>query len=269
MTMTQRSPGAARVLAVVAVLGIGAGLVLDLRPARTEIAWLAMSEALRKGKELHKPVFLDVSAGWCRPCTQMDRTVFSVDSIRRLLEDAFVVARLDIDDPSVSTEEKQRLDVEMLPSFVIFTPEGIEWKRSTGYMEPARFGAWIRENSGGYVLSWETLNDAAASAREKGIPLMVVWVATPSLLEPTYRLLGTSSMREFVAANVVPTVVVGADPSNDPLLQRLRASADESRCLMLLSPDGRELRRVGLDGITGLDADRLLDTLRAALPGVK
>lgn len=271
--MTQRSHKSTIVLAALAVGAIGAGLVLDLLPASNGIHWLTLPEALTRAKESGKPVFLDVSASWCRPCKKMDQTVLSEDSIKSLLESAFVVARFNIDGAGVTEADKRHLDVEKLPSFVIFTAEGLEWKRSTGYMEARNFSSWIRDSEGAFVLSWPSLPEALAKAGERKLPVMVVWVPRRSLLEPTYRLLAGESMQQLLASSVVPTVVVAADSSQEPALRKLRGTGktfgSDERSLVFLSPEGAELRRLRLSGMLGFDGERLLDSVRAVVQSIE
>jgi thioredoxin 1 len=57
------------------------------------------AEALEKGKLEGKLLFLDFTAVWCGPCHQMEREVLNEPAVSALLDEKFVVLKMDIDEP--------------------------------------------------------------------------------------------------------------------------------------------------------------------------
>lgn len=57
------------------------------------------AEALQKCKKENKLLFLDFTAVWCGPCHQMEREVLNDIEVSTLLDEKFVVLKIDIDEP--------------------------------------------------------------------------------------------------------------------------------------------------------------------------
>lgn len=57
------------------------------------------SEALQKCKSENKLLFIDFTAVWCGPCHQMEREILNDKEVSALLDEKFVVLKIDIDEP--------------------------------------------------------------------------------------------------------------------------------------------------------------------------
>src|SRR4029079_9404491 len=62
-----------------------------------QLSWQAdWKTAFATAKEQHQLVFVDYFATWCKPCQEMDATVFKLPDVRKELDD-FVLLRVDFD----------------------------------------------------------------------------------------------------------------------------------------------------------------------------
>ena len=55
------------------------------------------AEAFKKAKDLDRPILLDMGAGWCPYCSQMDRESYTQSELAKFINDQFVAVKLDYD----------------------------------------------------------------------------------------------------------------------------------------------------------------------------
>ncbi|MDA3899935.1 MAG: thioredoxin fold domain-containing protein [Spirochaetes bacterium] len=114
-----------------------AGLILTLSittiSASKDPAWLTFETAIEKGKKEQKPVIVDFYADWCSWCKKMDAETFSNKEISKILNEDFILARIDVEKKqkitykgkSYSEIEFQRLfNVSGLPTMAFFDKNG-------------------------------------------------------------------------------------------------------------------------------------------------
>ena len=72
--------------------------IIEYQPAGSPVMWLSLETAKDRAQQVGRPIYLDVYAQLCAPCQQMDKLVFSNDSVRTILNTYYIPARVDIDD---------------------------------------------------------------------------------------------------------------------------------------------------------------------------
>lgn len=99
-----------------------------LPPAPSRLQWRDVTteaELSKLAAEAHangRGLMLDVRAEWCIPCLELERETFKDSDVLELLGRAFVVARLDVTNPSPDTDAlQQRVRGTTLP-WVMFWP---------------------------------------------------------------------------------------------------------------------------------------------------
>ena len=105
-----------------AVAGVAAGAEPETVIWRTE--W---KDAFTAAKEQHRLVLVDYYAQWCKPCHEMEATVFQGPEVLRRLSD-FVLLRLDVDRSAIPRTHH----VDALPTYIVFDPEERERVRIVG-----------------------------------------------------------------------------------------------------------------------------------------
>lgn len=108
------------------------------------------ARALAQAAEFDSPVLLDFGAVWCPPCQLMATELFDAEP-RPSVVDAFVIAVLDVDDPS-SWALKDRFAVGGYPTLVAVDGSGAEIGRLVGYPGFDPTVAWMDEVVTGRLL---------------------------------------------------------------------------------------------------------------------
>jgi tetratricopeptide (TPR) repeat protein len=129
--------------------GTASMIVVDPEPHEEGLvaAWgggdsAAMAEAaLARASAEGKHVLLDFGAAWCPPCDLLGAEVLHAEDPPAVL-DRYVVAQLDVDDPS-SFPHKARYAVGSYPTLVVVDAAGTELGRLVGYDGPAETTSWL------------------------------------------------------------------------------------------------------------------------------
>lgn len=86
-------------------------------------------EAFKKAKDLDRAILLDLGAGWCPYCSQMDRESYSQPELAKFINDQFVAVKLDYDSQPEIAARLQRAQAFMnlpvgLPLTAFLSPSG-------------------------------------------------------------------------------------------------------------------------------------------------
>lgn len=95
------------------------------------------AEALAKAKAENKLVFVDCYASWCAPCKQMADQVFTQKKVGDYFNARFVSLKCDIE--KEGKELAGRFGVQLVPTFLIVTPDGRLQHRMAGAFEADDF----------------------------------------------------------------------------------------------------------------------------------
>ncbi|MEP7376008.1 MAG: DUF255 domain-containing protein [Chitinophagaceae bacterium] len=109
-----------------------------------------------QAKRENKYIFVDCYATWCGPCKEMDRNVYTDDSVIDHLNEKFISIRLQMDKTKNDDSDiiVQYADAESIstlytvtsyPTFLFFSPEGLPIHKATGYKSPDQFVALIND----------------------------------------------------------------------------------------------------------------------------
>jgi thioredoxin-related protein len=112
--------------------------------------YLSWSEIKQKAKDENKFIFVDCYATWCAPCKAMDKDVFTKAVVGQFMNDNFISVKVQFDQTKadnyqvkqwrpVADEIMQNYQINVLPSFLFFAPNGKIVHRSAGYFNPTRF----------------------------------------------------------------------------------------------------------------------------------
>ena len=115
--------------------------------------WIPYDENImaRAAKD-KKPLIMDFSADWCKPCKKMDKHIFSDPEVVELSRN-FITMRLDLTRKQPFQEEvRRRYNVWGVPTVVFLNGEGAEEKRLRieGLVEKSEFlekMRWLLEKS--------------------------------------------------------------------------------------------------------------------------
>lgn len=128
---SRRLLGTVPLLAAVVVLAL---LDLPADEGAAGLAWQSYSaESLRSAARAERPVIVDVSASWCAPCVEMERTTFRNASVIALAN-GFIRLRVDLTPgEDAARAELARLGVTSIPTILVFDRSGREVRRLVGF----------------------------------------------------------------------------------------------------------------------------------------
>jgi thioredoxin-like negative regulator of GroEL len=118
-------------------------------PARVDAATV-LARATEDARARGLPVLLDFGAVWCPPCQLMDSELLLAPR-RPAVVEAFVLARLDVDDRS-SWPIKDRYEVRSYPTIVAIEADGDEIGRLVGYPGLDPMVAWLDDVATGRLV---------------------------------------------------------------------------------------------------------------------
>lgn len=126
-----------------------------VQPKASGINWtagLSLSQILEKAKQENKYVFFDVFATWCGPCKQMDKEVYTNDTVSDFFNKNFIAVKVQMDKTAKDDENvkkwyadadslAKKYLVEGYPTFIFLSPQGEIVHKDIGFKTAAEFVA--------------------------------------------------------------------------------------------------------------------------------
>lgn len=142
------------VISLLFIVVLGAVIYTALQnsstPASTTdtIAWLSFDTGLAEASKQQKKLLVDVYTDWCSWCKKMDKEVYTDSRVTALLNEHFVVVKLNAESSKKLTYQGQEfterefaaaLGVDGYPTTVFFLPDAKPITRIPGFMEAKTF----------------------------------------------------------------------------------------------------------------------------------
>jgi len=242
--MNQRDTTYAKWSAVAGALFLIVAAVLDYWPASDALKWVSFEEAKGLASSQNKAIFVDVYAAWCQPCKQMDKQVFPEDSVKQILNDRYVLAKIDGDDPVTGDTLKKAFGIKAYPTYIVLSSSGRERKRHVGFIPKSAMIKWLNDSSGVQILAWPDLDKAIALAHVQHRRVMVLILQSGDDIEGANSMMEDDEIASIVQKQYVATLLVRGNQGEEKLLQRVGASPRTGmREIIVLRDDGKEISR--------------------------
>ena len=99
--------------------------------------------AFLRAKSEGKPVLVSFEADWCVWCKKLESITYRDSEVMSLIADSLVPLILDVDESG--RELSDELEVQSLPTILIFNSDGEEQGRINGYLPPGKFVTVMNE----------------------------------------------------------------------------------------------------------------------------
>ena len=93
-------------------------------------------EALEEAKKAGLPLLLELYMEGCSHCARLDRETHKDEAVAAVLNERFIPVRLE---GRSRMDLVQKLGVQGAPTTLIFSPEGKELRRLTGFLPPQEY----------------------------------------------------------------------------------------------------------------------------------
>jgi thiol-disulfide isomerase/thioredoxin len=95
-------------------------------------------DAMKKARQLKKPVVVDFWANWCTWCHRLDQSTY-IDPIVVKMSADFVAVKVNTEGGAREEQVALRYDVSTLPTIAFLTPNGRQVMRLNGFQGPGQF----------------------------------------------------------------------------------------------------------------------------------
>ncbi len=148
-----------------------------------------------RAKAENKLIFIDFYASWCAPCELMDETTFNDDRLAAYIDDNYIAYKVDVEDFE-GYSLKQQFNVKALPTFLVFSADGVKLARYEESMGAMRFLQELKKydtNKNKGIMVAETPDEEAPQVintnnstrvNESPKPKVPVKVALPPVRKP-------------------------------------------------------------------------------------
>lgn len=129
--------------------------------------WAAI---LEKSKSENKPIFIDAYTTWCRPCIQMDRNVFTLDTVADYYNEHFINVKMNAEKEE-GVDIAKKFEVRAYPTYLYLDTDGKLIRTESGYTEADKFIGYGKEAYGKFAegngIVFEELDWAGVKAKAK------------------------------------------------------------------------------------------------------
>ncbi len=242
--MNQRDLSYAKWSAIAGAIFIVVAAASDFWPAPNALKWSGFREAQEMAASRNKPIFVDVYANWCSPCRQMDRQVFPDDSVKAILADRYVLAKINGDDPAEGEALRQQFGIRAYPTYIVLSPAGKERKRHIGFFPKTALLRWLTDSAGVQILLWPEFEKALTVAGPSHRRVMVLILQSGDDIEAANAVMEDEVIASVVEQHFVPTLLVRGNSGEDKLMEKIGASPKTGmREIIVLNEQGKEVGR--------------------------
>ncbi|NML37394.1 thioredoxin fold domain-containing protein [Chitinophaga sp. G-6-1-13] len=103
-----------------------------------------------RAQKEHKPIFIDTYFEGCHACKDMEVKVFPRPEVKKYMEENFICTGYDVFKEQFGIDLCRKYFMRGFPTYLVISGDGQLLDRSSGYQEPDRFMAFLKNNIARY-----------------------------------------------------------------------------------------------------------------------
>jgi len=124
--------------------------ILYFQPQKQPLKWNNLDKALNDSKNNGKPVLVSFYSRWSKDCKFVNDNIFSDESVKKLLNDKFILAQVSLDDADNKKIAKERFEVHRIPTLIMLNSKSREMRRVSNFATIELFKGWLLDSSFAY-----------------------------------------------------------------------------------------------------------------------
>ena len=223
--------------------------ILYFVPEKQPLNWMSYEDALIVAAKKNKPILLNFYSLWSEECKEIDRNVFSNDSLKNQLKTKYILARIVLDNKQNKQIAKDQFDILGLPSVIELSPKGKEIRRlKVNSIEQMYY--WIQDNTYKVIDAWQDYYTAKTEAEKNNKILLVLLNSGLNEFNYSAYFLNEDKTKLLVAQDFVPTYLVTSNKEDRKVIKSLFGNFESAPNgnVILFYYKGKELDRYFISG---------------------
>ena len=147
--------------------------ILYFVPEKQPLNWMSYEDALIVAAKKNKPILLNFYSLWSEECKQIDRNVFSNDSLKNQLKSKYILARIVLDNKQNKMLAKEQFSIKGIPSIIELTPKGKEIRRLSS-ADTRLLYLWINDTTCNIINGWLNCSEAKTEAEKNNKIFLII-----------------------------------------------------------------------------------------------
>lgn len=238
--MNQKSYNFAKVFAGLFIVFFIIALVFYLKGVDSPVDWYDYDEALNKSEQSGKYVFISFYSRWDKSAREFDEMFYSIDSIRKTVEERFIPCRINIDGDQ-GQELAELYNVRILPAMSIINKKGRVVKHIDGQVNSTLFDTWINDSSFTTIESWPEYDEAIKMSKQQQKNIMLLFVDAPMDLIQINTAMALDSLSLFVQQKFIPVRLSGQYKPDIEKMKTIDKDFEEGRNTIYILNDNKKI----------------------------
>lgn len=201
--------------------------ILYFVPEKQPLNWMSYEDALIVAAKKNKPILLNFYSLWSEECKEIDRNVFSQDSLKNKLKSKYILARIILDNKQNSKIAKDQFNIKGIPAIIELSPKGKEIRRISGG-DTRLLYLWMNDTSCNVINTWLNFYDAKSEADNNNKILLVI--LNTAFFQQNYKthILSDERIKLLISQDFIPAYLVASNNDDIKIVKSIFGSIDNA-----------------------------------------